>query len=45
LRGRGLHWGERSGDQFVEIRVVVPEHLGDDELALYRRLRELARER
>lgn len=44
LRGRGLRWGERSGDQFVEIRVVVPEHLGDDELALYRRLRELARQ-
>ena len=45
LRGRGLHWGERSGDQYVEIRVVVPAPLGDDELALYRRLRELARER
>lgn len=45
LRGRGLRWGERSGDQFVEIRVVVPEPLGDAELALYRRLRELAQER
>jgi DnaJ-class molecular chaperone len=44
LRGRGLRWGDRSGDQFVEIRVVVPEHLGDAERALYRRLRELARE-
>lgn len=45
LRGRGLRWGERRGDQFVEIRLVVPMQLGDDELALYRRLRELARER
>ena len=45
LRGRGLQWGQRSGDQLVEIRVVVPDHPGDDELALYRRLRELARER
>jgi curved DNA-binding protein len=41
LRGRGLSWGERRGDQFVEIRVVVPASPGDDELALYRRLREL----
>ena len=41
LRGRGLRWGERRGDQVVEIRVVVPAQLGDDELALYRRLREL----
>ncbi|MCS5705254.1 DnaJ domain-containing protein [Synechococcus sp. FGCU-3] len=45
LRARGLQWGERSGDQFVEIRVVVPDQPGDDELALYRRLRELALER
>lgn len=45
LRGRGLRWGERCGDQFVEIRLVVHGRPGEDELALYRRLRELARER
>lgn len=43
LRGRGLSWGERRGDQLVEIRVVVPEHLGEAERALYQRLRQLAR--
>ena len=42
LRGRGLRLGERCGDQLVEIRVVVPANPGDGELALYRRLRELA---
>ncbi|MFM7550290.1 MAG: DnaJ domain-containing protein [Cyanobacteriota bacterium] len=45
LRGRGLRWGESCGDQFVEIRVTVPDRPGDDELALYRRLRDLARGR
>jgi curved DNA-binding protein len=42
LRGRGLEWGERRGDQLVEVRIVVPEQPGDAELALYRRLLELA---
>jgi DnaJ-class molecular chaperone len=42
LRGRGLQWGDRRGDQLVEVRIVVPEQLHDDERALYRRLRELA---
>ncbi len=42
LRGRGLQWGDRCGDQLVEVRIVVPEQLDDDERALYRRLRELA---
>jgi len=41
LRGRGLQWGDRRGDQLVEVRIVVPEQLHDDERALYRRLREL----
>jgi len=44
LRGRGLEWGELRGDQLVEVRIVVPEQPGDDELALYRRLLELAEE-
>lgn len=42
LRGRGLEWGEQRGDQLVEVRIVVPEQLGDAEAALYRRLQELA---
>jgi DnaJ-class molecular chaperone len=42
LRGRGMQWGDRRGDQLVEVRIVVPEQLDDDERALYRRLRELA---
>jgi curved DNA-binding protein len=44
LRGRGLEWGELRGDQLVEVRIVVPEQSGDAELALYRRLLELAEE-
>ncbi|MEX1316719.1 MAG: DnaJ domain-containing protein [Synechococcaceae cyanobacterium] len=44
LRGRGLEWGEQRGDQLVEVRIVVPEQPGDAELALYRRLLELAAE-
>jgi curved DNA-binding protein len=44
LRGRGQEWGEQRGDQLVEVRIVVPEHLGDAEAALYRRLQELADE-
>jgi DnaJ-class molecular chaperone len=44
LRGRGLEWGGRRGDQLVEVRIVVPEQPGDAELALYRRLLELAEE-
>lgn len=42
LRGRGQEWGEQRGDQLVEVRIVVPEQLADDEAALYRRLQELA---
>ena len=42
LRGRGLEWSEQRGDQLVEIRIVVPEELSEAEVALYRRLEELA---
>lgn len=42
LRGRGQEWGDQRGDQLVEVRIVVPEELGDAEAALYRRLQELA---
>ena len=44
LRGRGLEWDGRLGDQLVEIVVVIPADLGDAERALYRRLQELALE-
>jgi DnaJ-class molecular chaperone len=44
LRGRGLSWGDQRGDQLVEVRIVVPEKPTDAELALYRRLQELALE-
>jgi len=45
LRGRGLQEGERSGDQLVEVKIVVPQELDAAEEALYGRLRQLARER
>jgi len=41
LRNRGLRQGERQGDQLVEVRIVVPDQLGEAEEALYRRLRQL----
>ena len=42
LRGRGLSMDEQLGDQLVEVVVVIPSDLGEDERALYRRLQELA---
>lgn len=42
LRGRGLVQGEQRGDQLVEIRIIVPEQLGEAEEALYRRLAQLS---
>lgn len=44
LRGRGMGEGDGRGDQIVQVRIVVPAALGDDEQALYRRLRDLALE-
>lgn len=44
LRGRGLTWGERCGDQLVELRLVLPPQLSEAEQALYRRLAELTHE-
>ena len=41
LRGRGLVLGEQSGDQLVEVRLVVPENLDEAQQALYGRLLEL----
>lgn len=44
LRGRGLARGGQRGDQLVELRIVVPDQPSEAELALYRRLQELATE-
>ena len=42
LRERGLSWNDRQGDQLVEVVIVIPAHLNDDEQALYQRLQELS---
>ncbi|MFM8526156.1 MAG: DnaJ domain-containing protein [Cyanobacteriota bacterium] len=44
LRGRGLESGHQRGDQFVELRLVIPDPLSEAEEALFRRLQQLARE-
>ncbi len=42
LRQRGLAWDDKQGDQLVEVVIVIPAHLNDDEQALYQRLQELS---
>ena len=42
LRERGLSWNDRQVDQLVEVVIVIPAHLNDDEQALYQRLQELS---
>ena len=42
LKGRGLNFGGNIGDQFVEILVVIPADINDEEIALYTRLQELS---
>ena len=42
LRGRGLSSGDNVGDQYVEILVVIPADINDEEIALYTRLQELS---
>tara|TARA_Y100001968_G_scaffold326208_1_gene368854 strand:+ start:860 stop:1789 length:930 start_codon:yes stop_codon:yes gene_type:complete len=42
LKRRGLTFEEFVGDQYVEIVIVIPEEISDSELALYKRLQELA---
>tara|TARA_Y100001968_G_C19389022_1_gene734501 strand:+ start:455 stop:1363 length:909 start_codon:yes stop_codon:yes gene_type:complete len=44
LRGRGLEFEGVTGDQIVEISVVIPAEIRDDERALYERLQELSLE-
>ena len=42
LKGRGLVHGNDVGDQYVEIVVVIPANMNDEEIALYSRLQELS---
>ncbi len=42
LKGRGLIHGNDIGDQYVEIVVVIPANMNDEEIALYSRLQELS---
>ena len=42
LKGRGLMFGDNIGDQFVEILVVIPADINEEEIALYTRLQELS---
>ena len=42
LKGRGLAFEENVGDQYVEILVVIPADINDEEIALYTRLQELS---
>ena len=42
LKGRGLVYGDKIGDQYVEILVVIPADINDEEIALYTRLQELS---
>ena len=42
LKGRGLIVGDEIGDQYVEILVVIPADINEEEIALYTRLQELS---
>ena len=42
LKGRGLTYGNERGDQYVEIVVVIPADMNDEEIALYTRLQQLS---
>ena len=42
LKGRGLVYGNDIGDQYVEVVVVIPANINDEEIALYSRLQELS---
>jgi len=42
LKGRGLKFEDNVGDQYVEIMVVIPADINDEEIALYTRLQELS---
>ncbi|MDA9703834.1 DnaJ domain-containing protein [Prochlorococcus sp. AH-736-L19] len=42
LKGRGLTFEDNVGDQYVEILVVIPADISDEEIALYTRLQEIS---
>jgi len=42
LKGRGLTFEDNVGDQYVQIMVVIPADINDEEIALYTRLQELS---
>ena len=42
LKGRGLTYKNNVGDRYVEILVVIPADINDEEIALYTRLQELS---
>ena len=42
MKGRGLTFEDNVGDQYVEILVVIPADINDEEIALYTRLQELS---
>ncbi len=42
LKGRGLSFEDYVGDQYIEILVVIPADINDEEIALYTRLQELS---
>ena len=42
LKGRGLTFEDNVGDQYVEILVVIPADISDEETALYTRLQEIS---
>ena len=44
LRRRGLEYEDYCGDQIVEIIIVLPDSLGDAEVALYQRLNDISME-
>ena len=44
LRGRGIEFEGKRGDQLVEVVIVIPDEIGDSENALYKRLQELSLE-
>ncbi len=45
LRGRGLNYNELSGDQIVEIIIILPEDITDPEIALYQRLSSISNDK
>ena len=42
VRGQGIKKGERTGDQYVEVRVEVPKELSEDERREFERFAESA---